>query len=407
MAEAADRAEETAAPRGTGRLAGISTNVWAMGVVSFLTDFSTEMIYPLLPLFLTRTLGASVGFVGVLEGLAESTASVLKLFSGWWTDRLGVRKPIVAAGYTLSSVSKPLVALAGAPWHVLLIRFVDRVGKGIRTSPRDALIADSVSPTQRGQAFGLQRTMDHAGAIAGPLVGAALLAALPDRYRLVFALAAVPALLSVLVIFLFVREIPPPVGARKAPPQLTLRPFDRRFRRYLAILLLFTLGNSSDAFLLLRAQQVGMAAALIPLAWVALHVVKMITSLPAGLLSDRVGRRSLILGGWAIYAAVYLGFAAASHPFQIWALFLVYGVYFGLTEGIEKAFVADLVPEHLRGTAYGVFNFAIGVGAFPASAIMGLLWDWSGPTVAFSYGAALALLAAILFRATMWRPSGQ
>jgi MFS family permease len=398
-----DRADETLATGGGRRLAGISTNVWAMGVVSFLTDFSTEMIYPLLPLFLTQTLGASVGFVGRLEGLAESTASVLKLFSGWLADRLGTRKPIVAAGYTLSSLSKPLVAVAGTPWQVLVIRFLDRVGKGVRTSPRDALIADSVSPAQRGQAFGLQRTMDHAGAITGPLVAAALLAALHGRLRIVFGLAAVPALLSVLVILLFVREVPPAGGARTALPQLTLRPFDRRFRRYLAILLLFTLGNSSDAFLLLRAQQVGMAAALIPLAWVALHVVKMVTSLPAGSLSDRVGRRSLILGGWAIYAVVYLGFAAAAHPFQIWALFLVYGVYFGLTEGVEKAFVADLVPEHLRGTAYGVFNFAIGVGAFPASAIMGLLWERFGPAVAFTYGAMLALLAAILFRALMWR----
>jgi MFS family permease len=404
MQGATERAEETLATTGDRRLAGISTNVWAMGVVSFLTDFSTEMIYPLLPLFLTRTLGASVGFVGILEGLAESTASVLKLFSGWLADRLGTRKPIVAAGYTLSSLSKPLVAVAGAPWQVLVIRFVDRVGKGVRTSPRDALIADSVPPAQRGRAFGLQRTMDHAGAITGPLVAAALLAALHGRLRLVFGLAAVPALLSVLVILLFVREIAPTGGPRAAPPQLTLRPFDRRFRRYLAILLLFTLGNSSDAFLLLRAQQVGMAAALIPLAWVALHVVKMVTSLPAGSLSDRVGRRSLILVGWAIYAAVYLGFAAASHPLQIWALFLVYGVYFGLTEGVEKAFVADLVPEHLRGTAYGVFNFAIGVGAFPASAIMGLLWEHFGPAVAFTYGAALALLAAILFRALMWQP---
>jgi MFS family permease len=372
-------------------------NVWALGIVSFLTDFSTEMIYPLLPLFLTRTLGASVGFVGVLEGAAETTASVLKLFSGWLADRLGVRKPLVGIGYGLSSLAKPLVAIAGAPWHVLAIRLADRAGKGIRTAPRDALIADAVPADQRGRAFGLQRTLDHAGATLGPLAGAALLAALDGRFRTVFALAAIPALLSVAVIVFFVREIPPPETARAAPPTLTLRPFDARFRRYLAILFLFTLGNSSDAFLLLRAHQLGMEAAMVPVAWVLLHVVKMVTSLPAGHLSDRLGRRALILGGWLVYAAVYAGLAVAATPLHAWALFLIYGLYFGLTEGVEKAFVADLVPAELRGTAYGVFNFAIGIGAFPASAIMGALWSWLGPAIAFGWGATLALVAAGLF----------
>jgi MFS family permease len=372
-------------------------NVWALGAVSFLTDFSAEMIYPLLPFFLTRTLGASVAFVGVLEGAAETTASVLKLFSGWLSDRLGIRKPLVGIGYGLSSLARPLVAIAGAPVHVLAIRLADRIGKGIRTAARDALIADAVPPEERGRAFGLQRTLDHAGATIGPLVGAALLAALDGRIRWVFALAAVPALLAVIVILVFVREIPPPREARAGPPTLTLRPFDARFRRYLAILFLFTLGNSSDAFLLLRAHQLGMAPAMVPVAWVALHVVKMVTSLPAGHLSDRLGRRGLILGGWLVYAAVYLGLAVASTPHHVWALFLIYGLYFGLTEGVEKAFVADLVPAHLRGTAYGVFNFAIGIGAFPASAITGALWSGFGPAVAFGWGAALALVAAVLF----------
>lgn len=394
------------APAGAG-MARIPRNVWALGTVSFLTDFSTEMIYPLLPLFLTRTLGASVAFVGLLEGIAESTASLLKLFSGWLADRVGRRKVLVVIGYGLSGIAKPLVALATAPWHVLLVRFSDRVGKGIRTAPRDALLADSVGPNDWGRAFGLQRTMDHAGAILGPLAGAALLAALGGAFRPVFALAAVPALLSVLVLLVLVREVPAAARSQQAPPRLSLAPFDARFRRYVAILFLFTLGNSSDAFLLLRAHQAGVPAAQVPLAWVALHVVKMAASLPAGILSDCIGRRALILSGWIIYAGVYLGLAVVASPWQVWVLFLIYGLYFGLTESAEKAFVADLVPAALRGTAYGVFNFAVGVGALPASLLMGLLWQRFGSAVAFAVGALLALVAALLFSALVGRGAGR
>ncbi|MCC6441889.1 MAG: MFS transporter [Armatimonadetes bacterium] len=370
-------------------------NVWGMGLVSFFTDFSTEMIYPLLPVFLTGTLHASVRFLGAVEGIAESTASLLKLFSGWLSDRLGCRKPIVLAGYTLSSLSKPLVAAAFAPWHVLLIRFADRTGKGIRTAPRDALIADSVGKEERGKAFGLQRTMDHAGAIAGPLVASGLLVALNGNYRLVFALSIIPALLCLAVLAFFVREIPPR-GDRKEPPKLTLKPFDSRFKVYLLIVFLFTLGNSSDAFVLLRAREMGIVTALIPIIWVALHIVKMITSMPAGILSDRIGRRGLIITGWAVYALVYAGFAVGNAPLHAWALFLLYGLYFGCTEGVEKAFVADLVPAEIQGTAYGVFNFAIGIGALPASLLMGWLWQRAGHAAAFGAGAALALAASLL-----------
>jgi MFS family permease len=375
-------------------------NIWALGMVSFFTDLATEMIYPLLPLFLTQQLGASKLFVGVLEGIAESAASLLKLVSGWLADRFGQRKPLVLAGYSLSALSKPLLALAAAPWHVLAVRLADRVGKGIRTAPRDALLADSASPELRGRAFGLQRTLDHAGALLGPLLAWPLLASTRGDFRLVFALALVPGLLCVGVIQFFVREIAPtPAATAGGLPQIRLRLFDAPFRRYVAILFLFTLGNSSDAFLLLRAAEVGIRAEQIPLLWVALHVVKMAASLPAGALSDRMGRRPLIVAGWTVYAAVYLGLALATTQAQVWGLFLIYGLYFGLTEGVEKAFVADLVPTSLRGTAYGVFNFAIGVGAFPASAAMGALWEWSGPRAAFGFGAGLALLAALLFLA--------
>ena len=375
---------------------GLSRNVFALGVVSFFTDFSTEMIYPLLPKFLTDTLGASVQFLGLVEGIAESTASTLKLFSGWLADRLGVRKPIALLGYTLSSVSKPLIALAAAPWHILVVRFADRTGKGIRTSPRDALIADSTEKSQRGRAFGWQRTVDHAGAITGPLVATGLLAWATGNYRFVFGLSAVPALLCILVMAVFVREVAPRTTERTAPPKLTLRPFARRFKAYLAIVLLFTLSNSSDAFILLRAGSLKVADPLIPMIWVLLHVLKMMTSLPAGILSDRLGRRQVIAAGWIVYALVYLGFAVASAPWHAWALFALYGLYFGCTEGVEKAFVADLVPEHLRGTAYGMFNFTIGIGALPASLIMGILWHRWSPGVAFGFGAVLALTASLL-----------
>lgn len=375
-----------------------SANVFAMGVVSFLTDFSTEMIYPLLPLFLTVQLGASKAFLGVMEGFAETTASFLKLFSGTLADALNVRKPIVFAGYAISSVSKPLVAVASAPWHVLAVRIADRVGKGIRTAPRDALLADSVEENGRGAAFGLQRTMDNAGAIAGPLAAALLLALLNKNLRLVFALSAVPAAACVLVLWLFVREVRPTVS-RADTKTLSLesaRLLGPVFWAYLGIVFLFTLGNSSDAFILLRAANVGVPTALVPVVWVVLSAVRMITSMPLGMLSDRVGRRALIVSGWLVYAMVYLGFAAAKHPWHVWVLFALYGLYFGLTEGVEKAFVADIVPAHLRGTAYGAFNFAVGVGALPASIIAGALWQKFGAAYAFGFGAAAAFAASVL-----------
>lgn len=375
-----------------------SANVFAMGVVSFLTDFSTEMIYPLLPLFLTVQLGASKAFLGVMEGFAETTASFLKLFSGTLADALKVRKPIVFAGYAISSVSKPLVAVAGAPWHVLAVRIADRVGKGIRTAPRDALLADSVEENGRGAAFGLQRTMDNAGAIAGPLAAALLLALLNRNLRLVFALSAVPAAACILVLWLFVREVRPTVSRAdtKTLPLESARLLGPMFWAYLGIVFLFTLGNSSDAFILLRAANVGVPTALVPVVWVVLSAVRMITSMPLGMLSDRVGRRALIVSGWLVYAVVYLGFATAKHPWHIWVLFALYGLYFGLTEGVEKAFVADIVPAHLRGTAYGAFNFAVGVGALPASIIAGVLWQNFGAAYAFGFGATAAFAASVL-----------
>jgi MFS family permease len=371
------------------------SNVWALGVVSLLTDTSTEMAYPLLPLFLTRTLGAGAAFVGLVEGVAESTASLLKLVSGWLSDRLQRRKVLVTWGYSLSALTRPMLAMALVPSHVLGIRFLDRIGKGIRTSPRDALIADSTPAARRGAAFGFHRAMDHLGAVAGPILAFLLLPQVGGNYRAIFWWASIPAVLCVGVLVACVREVPP--QSLSAPLHfLTLRPYGARFKGFLCIVTIFTLGNSSDAFLLLRARQAGVADASVPLLWAALHVVKSTSSLGAGILSDRVGRRGAIIAGWLVYAAVYAGFSVVGSVWQVWGLFLIYGLYFGLTEGVEKALVADLTPAAVRASAYGIYHTAIGVTALPASLLTGWLWQWFGARLAFGTGAVLAAAAAVL-----------
>lgn len=374
------------------RRPSLGRNVIALTIVSFFTDFSSEIIYPLLPLFLMTTLGASAAMLGVIEGTAETLASVLKVGSGWWSDRVRRRKPLVVAGYVLASAVRPLVAIAQSASHVLAIRLVDRVGKGIRTSPRDALIADSVDPAMRGRAFGVHRAGDHLGAVAGPLAAFALLQWAGLTLRQLFWVAAIPAAVAVAVVLFAVRE-----PAR--PPRLEARhdlsvPLGRRFWSVLAVIFLFTLGNSSDAFLVLRASQLGVGIALIPIIWAVLHAVKALSSTPGGALSDRIGRTPLLVAGWLLYSAIYLGFARATETWHAWALFAAYGVVFGLTESTEKALVADLVPAERRGAAYGWYNLAIGIGALPASLLFGLLWDRYGPATAFVTGASLAAVAA-------------
>ncbi|MGH7694216.1 MAG: MFS transporter [Gemmatimonadaceae bacterium] len=370
--------------------------VFALAAVSLLTDASSEMIYPLLPLFLSSVLGASATALGAIEGAAESVAALLKLGSGVWSDRLTRRKPLVVFGYALASAVRPLIGLAQSAWQVGALRVTDRIGKGIRTSPRDALIADAVQPSQRGAAFGLHRAGDHLGGVLGPVLAFVLLQLFGFSLRTVFLLAAIPAALSLLVLIAGVQE-----EARRSTHNGGVRvgeptALGSEFWKYLSVLFLFALGNASDAFLLLRASALGVAAAHVPLLWAAHHVVKAIANVPGGALSDRIGRRPLIVAGWAVYAIVYLAFARASTAWHVWALFLAYGLYFGLTEGVEKAFVADLVPERLRGSAYGWFNFTLGLAAFPASLIFGVLWDKRGATTAFGVAALLAAAASML-----------
>lgn len=375
---------------------GISGNVLVLGLVSFLTDVSSEMIYPLLPLFLTTVLGGGPAFLGVIEGVAESAASFLKLVSGVVSDRMDNRKGLVLAGYGLSALARPLIALATSPLGVLFVRLVDRTGKGVRTSPRDALIADTTSPSVQGKAFGFHRSMDHAGAIVGPLLAAFILGTFTADLRTVFWLAAIPGALSVVLIVAKVRDVPA-TERRVSIDGSFLRFIPRgRLRTYLLVLLLFTLGNSSDTFLLLKAGKTGVTEGRITLLWTMFHVVKMLSSTPFGSLSDRIGRRGVIVAGWTVYALSYLGFGYATTQLQIWLLFAFYGLFYGLTEGVEKALLADISGPDQRGGAFGWYNFAVGIGALPASLIFGIIWQRAGAHTAFLSGAVLAALSALL-----------
>ena len=375
--------------------------------MSLLTDASSEMIYPLLPSFLTGTLRAAPAFVGLLEGLAESVASVLKIVSGRLSDRLRRRKPLIVAGYALSSFARPLVALAAAPWHVLLVRVSDRIGKGVRGAPRDALLAEVTPREELGRAFGYQRAMDHAGAVVGPLVASAILLVWTD-VRLVFALAAVPALASVLVLVFGVHDVPAASAPAPAPSVTPSAPAlhvpTPGLGRLLAVIALFTLGNSSDAFLLLRAQEAGVALPLIPLLWTAHHVVKSATSTAGGALSDRIGRRATIAAGWGLYALAYAGLGLAMRAWQVWALFALYGLHHALTEGPERAMVAEMAPGERRGRAFGLYHAVTGALLLPASLLTGALWQAVSPAAALLTGAALALAAAAAMLAAVRDP---
>ncbi len=385
-----------------------SRQVVAMGLVSFFQDVSSEMIYPLLPVFLVTVLRAPATALGLIEGTAETIASLLKVFSGWLSDRSGRRKIWAIAGYGLSGLIKPTVALArGWPW-VFVVRLTDRFGKGLRTAPRDALLAASVSESRMGRAFGFHRAMDTLGAVLGPLVAALLLYLYgqgEDAYRLTFAWALLPGLLSLLILIILVRE---KRGAGKSGqlPKLSLEPFPAAFKRFLFVVVLFMLGNSSDAFVILRAKDLGIAPALVPVAWgLVFNVVYSAVSVPAGMLSDRIGRRRVIVMGYLLYALTYLGLAVAGLEWHAWALLALYGVYYGLTEGVLRAMAADLAPEEVRGTAFGIYHTFTGLALLPASLIAGYLWDNVGHGAPFVVGAATGILAAALLWIWVRNPS--
>ena len=403
------------APRTSWR-ATVRGNVLMMGLVSLFTDASSEMVFPLLPLFLSGLVGPEMVaiYVGLLAGIPETTSSLLKIVSGRISDRAGKRKALVVFGYGVSTVARPLMALAGAGWHVVAMRFADRVGKGVRTSPRDALIGDSVGPAARGLAFSFHRAMDHAGAILGPVAAVAILYSMlgyglwrggeeaaslaeMDALRCLFAISLIPGLAAMVALISKVREIPP----RKAPAADGAaqdgRRLPRKFYAFVGVVGIFALGNSSDLFIVFLGRKL-FHMSLIHLIglWVLLHVSKIVFSVPGGMLSDKLGRRPLIIAGWAVYALVYLGLAVTRQQWAFWALVAAYGLYYGLTEGAEKALVTDFVPSDRRATAFGIYHGAIGLAALPASLMFGVLLGLAGRGVAFGIGAALAAVAAAL-----------
>jgi MFS family permease len=397
--------------------ARLPRNVWLLGFTSLLNDTASEMIAPLMPQFIIAVLGGDKAYVGLIEGVADSAASVLKLFSGGWSDRIGRRKGLIVFGYAVATLSRPLLAFALAPWHALVVRLGDRFGKGVRTAPRDAMIVDSTDKSMRGRAFGFHRAMDHVGAAIGPLLATLFLwqtSAAGDtlsghaadviteqaawesgHLRLLFLLTLVPGLMVVALVAFGLKEqrVHVPAGRRL---DLSLKPYPRSFKVYLLALLMFTLGNSSDMFLLVRAQELGVSLHLLPMLWLVFHVAKSVGNLLGGRAVDKLGPRRLLLAGWAWYAVVYLAFAYASSAWQVWALFLLYAVYYALTEPSEKTLVAHLVGSERAGLAYGWFNLLIGIGALPASLMFGALYEHFNAQIAFGVGSALALVSMVL-----------
>jgi MFS family permease len=385
-------------------------NIWAVTITSFFTDISSEMIFNLIPLFLANVLGVGTAIIGLIDGIAETTASLTKVYAGALSDNLGRRKWLAVAGYALSAISKPFLYFANAWGWVLGVRFSDRMGKGIRTAPRDALVADSIDEKQRGLAFGVHRAGDTAGAFIGLGLAALIVwltqsgaADLTRRtFQVVVLVSIIPGVLAVLVLALAANEVP---GTKKSAGgvHLTLKGMDSRFKLFLFVVVLFTLGNSSDSFVVLLGQNRGLDVLQIMLMVMTFNLVYAALAGPLGALSDRLGRRRLIIGGWIAYGLVYLGLALSHTGWQVWILYGLYGIYYGATDGVARALVADIVPHARRGAAYGLYNAAIGITALPASLIAGLLWQgagpWTGfgPSAPFYFGAALALLAGILF----------
>ena len=387
---------------------GFGRNVTIAGFVSFFMDVSSEMIYPLVPLFLANVLGVNKSVIGLIEGIAESTASLLKVFSGWFSDRIGNCKWLMAAGYGISTLSRPIIALAMGWHHVMGSRFMDRFGKGVRTAPRDAIIAESSDRAYLGRAFSFHRSLDTMGAVVGPALAFFLLGIFSNNYRWVFWLSMIPGAIAVLLIIFFITEkkikrektsikdfvIPPTPPLVKGGKSGL---FDWRFKFFVAIATLFAIGNSSDVFLILRAQQIGIPTVMIPVVYLLFNLIYSLSSIPAGIAADRFGRKRVILLGFVLFAILYYGFAIAKDTTAIWVLFVFYGLFMGLAEGVQKAFLATIIPSDFKATAFGVYNTAVGLAMFPASITGGWLWDNVSPSATFYFGAITASLSTILF----------
>jgi MFS family permease len=376
---------------------GFGKNVFVAGFVSFFMDVSSEMIYPIVPLFLANVLGVNKSVIGLIEGIAESTASLLKVFSGWFSDRIGNRKWLTAAGYGISTLSRPIIALATGWHHVMGSRFMDRFGKGVRTAPRDAIIAESSDRAFLGRAFSFHRSLDTMGAVIGPALAFFLLGIFLNDYRKVFWLSMLPGVIAVLLIVFFITEKKKIFIAFSESPKLTLKNFDWKFKFFVLITTIFAIGNSSDVFLILRAQQVGISTVMIPVVYLLFNLVYSISAIPAGIAADKFGRKKVILVGFVLFAVLYYGFAIAADTKTIWILFSLYGLFMGLTEGIQKAFLTTIIPIDFKATAFGVYNTVVGFAMFPASFIGGWLWDTISPSATFYFGAATAALSTLLF----------
>ena len=387
------------------KILGVTPNVFFMGLTSLLTDISSELIFTLVPLFLSDVLGVSSTIIGLVGGLSDSMDSLFRIFSGWFSDKIGKRKLLATLGYTISTIAKPFMLLANSWGAVLGVRLGDRLGKGTRSSSRDALIADSVEAKDRGRSFGLHRAMDTSGAVIGLIIAAIIVYLIPgdkihlerNAYHWMILIAIIPAVLAVVILLTLVQERKKVAAAVKAgiakPAAVT--PFSNQFKLYMVILAVFTLGNSSDFFLILDAQHVQTPLLEVVLMLVLFNLTYALVSTPMGVVSDKLGRKRVISFGWLIYGLVYLGFALSSHIWQLWVLFAVYGIYYGICEGAAKAFVADMVTVERRGTAYGLYNGVVGLMALPASLIAGIMWDKISPAATFYFGAGLALLAMV------------
>lgn len=385
--------EELAVADKQKKIFGFTRNILFTGIISFLTDTSVKMVYSIMPMFLL-SIGASKTSLSLIEGIAESTASLVKAFSGFWSDKIGKNKPFMLLGYGLSAIILPLYTFAATPFHILYLRFIERFGKGIRTAPRDSLIAGSVINGETGKSFGLQKAMDNSGAILGPLIAFLILYFIPGDYHAIFMIAGIPAILAIFVIIFGIKE------AGKSKEELFTRfrfkDLPPRFYVFLGIIFIFTLGNSTDALLLVKANEIGIKVAMIPMVYLITNAVSVIAAIPFGTLSDRIGKEKVLIAGYIIYAVVYYGFGVTTHTGTIIALFALYGLYSASTDGVQKAFVSDIIDKNKQGTGLGIYNALLGITLLPASLIAGLLYDKVNSSVPFYFGASTAILSAVL-----------
>jgi MFS family permease len=375
------------------KILGCNRNIFFTGLTSFLTDTSVKMVYSVMPMFLL-SIGASKTTLSLIEGVAESTASLIKAISGFWSDKTGKNKPFMLAGYALSAFVIPLYALVISPLHVLCLRFVERFGKGVRAAPRDSLIAGSVTNGETGKSFGLQKAMDNSGAIAGPLLAFGLLSVIPGDYRLIFMLAGIPAFMAILVIIFGIKERSK--SRQELIKKFRFKDFPVKYYLFLGIVFIFTLGNSTDALLMVKANDAGLKIAYIPLVYLITNLVSVLLSIPAGKLSDKIGREKLLIAGYFVYSIVYFGFGITNDTTAIVALFALYGLYSAATDGVQKAYISDITDSNKKGTGMGIYNAMLGITLLPASLIAGVLYDKTGPDVPFYFGATMSFIATLL-----------